>query len=226
MSRLRLQLAVVFGLVLSLVFAFGAPVAEAGKAARPSATRKQRQAKKRPKRARKAPARSQRGSKLARRVRTLRKQSPSKQPVSKQKTARRRPEVAFQQAVESARKRGGLIVDVGGEGAYAGAVNVNPGALTSTTGKPGRPIPNLVNGVAENIPIASQSASVVILENAPIRPGAAAELARVIKKGGTIKLSHPADYASQTHSKVVDATRGKAVSETRDGVTITVIAVP
>jgi hypothetical protein len=229
MSRLRLQLTLVIGLAVVLVFA--ASAAEAGRGARAPIASKRKVEKTSGKRAGKSTrTRATRsGSKLARRVKSIRTQAKPTPPVSgagKEKSAKRRPEVAFQQAVQSARKRGALILDVGGEGAHKGAVNVNPGTLTSTTGKPGRLIPNRVEGVTEKIPFPSGSAAVVIVENAPIRPGAAAELARVVGKGGTIKLTHPSDYAKQAHAQVVEATRGRALTETRNGITTTVIAVP
>lgn len=88
-----------------------------------------------------------------------------------------------------------IHIDIGGEGRYPGAINVNPYAVTSTTGEPGRPIPNLVVGRGERLPIASGIADVISVESAPLRPGAAEEIARVLKPGGLVRLLHPGDYA-------------------------------
>jgi SAM-dependent methyltransferase len=97
--------------------------------------------------------------------------------------------------------------DIGGEGRYAGAINVNPQALTSTTGTPGRPIPSLVVARGERLPFADAIADLVTVENAPLRPGAADEIARVLKPGGTVRLLHPTPYAigSAAHDAVAGA---------------------
>lgn len=98
-----------------------------------------------------------------------------------------------------------LHLDIGGEGRHAGAINVNPARVTSTTGGPGRPVPNLVLGRGEALPIASGVADVVTVEHAPLRPGAADEIARVLKPGGIVRLLHPADYAGVAHDAVAGA---------------------
>src|SRR5436305_396403 len=45
--------------------------------------------------------------------------------------------------------RGPVHLDIGGEGRYPGAINVNPNTTTSTAGTAGRPIPNLVQATGE-----------------------------------------------------------------------------
>ena len=122
--------------------------------------------------------------------------------------------------------RGRVVIDVGGEGKHPGAINLNPGRLTSTTGEPGRPIPRLVQGVGERMPLATGSADRVLVESAPLRDGAAAELARVIKPGGTIRLAHPADYARKSHGAVIRAVGGRARQRTVGGMTVTIITAP
>jgi hypothetical protein len=110
-----------------------------------------------------------------------------------------------------------LHVDIGGEGRYPGALNVNPFALTSTTGEPGRPIPDLVIGRGEQLPIASGVVDVVSVENAPLRPGAAEEIARGLKPGGLVRLLHPADYAvgQGIHDAVAGALGGSGAVRIR-----------
>ena len=88
-----------------------------------------------------------------------------------------------------------IHIDIGGEGRYPGAINVNAQRLTSTTGAPNRPIPNLVVGLGERLPFADSVADVITVENTPIRPGMADEIARVLKPGGTVRLLHPTSYA-------------------------------
>jgi hypothetical protein len=103
-------------------------------------------------------------------------------------------------------------LDIGGEGRYPGALNVNPFGLTSTTGTPGREIPNLVVGRGEALPIADHVADLVTVESAPIRPGAAEEIARVLRPGGEVRLLHPAGYAAETHGLVAAALGAELVS--------------
>ena len=117
-------------------------------------------------------------------------------------------------------------IDVGGEGRYPGAINLNPRATTTTTGQPGQPIPNLVRGRGEAMPFKSGSADVITVESAPLRPGAPSEIARVVKPGGEVRLVHPDAYAAQTHPAVVQATGGAATQTSANGVTTTIIRVP
>ncbi len=110
-----------------------------------------------------------------------------------------------------------IHLDIGGEGRYPGAINVNPQRLTSTTGAPGRPIPNLVVARGEQLPFADAIADLVTVENAPIRPGMAEEIARVLKPGGVARLSHPTAYAlSGAHDAVAGALGLASVSRTFD----------
>ncbi len=123
-------------------------------------------------------------------------------------------------------------IDIGGEGRYPGAVNVNPSPVTSTTGTAGRPIPNRVAGTGEKLPQANQSADLITVENTPISLGAAGEIARVIKPGGEIRLVGPADYAQVAHQRVIKALPpGATVTQTTVGtgetaITTTVIKLP
>ncbi len=120
-------------------------------------------------------------------------------------------------------------LDIGGEGRYAGAINVNSGVVTSTTGAPGRPIPNLVAGRGEQLPFASSVADMVTVESAPLRAGAADEIARVLKPGGIVRLLHPVDYA--VGAGIHDAVAGALGPDTRvltrellgDGTALTVL---
>ena len=66
----------------------------------------------------------------------------------------------------------------------------------------------------------------ISIENAPILPDTAAEIARVIKPGGSIRLVNPADYAKIAHQRVIDAVGGNVVHVTENGITTTTITVP
>jgi len=125
-----------------------------------------------------------------------------------------------------------IHIDIGGEGRYLDAINVNPSSVTSTTGAPGRPIPNRIAGVGETLSQANQSVDLITVENTPIRSGASAEIARVIKPGGEIRLVHPAQYAKIVHQQVIQALpKGATFTQTTIGtgdaaMTTTIINLP
>lgn len=122
-----------------------------------------------------------------------------------------------------------IHLDIGGEGRHAGAINVNPQGLTTTTGVPGRPIPDLVVARGEALPFASGVADMVTVENAPIRDATLDEIARVLKPGGTVRLLHPTDYAigQGVHDAVAGAIRANRAAMVQsflpDGTTLTVL---
>ena len=110
-------------------------------------------------------------------------------------------------------------IDIGGEGRYPDAINLNPNY-------DGLPKPT-VGGLGEQAPFKSSVADLVTVESAPLRPGTITEIARIAKPGSEIRLVHPADYAAQNHQKVIDAVKGTATSTTdANGITTTVIRVP
>ena len=105
-------------------------------------------------------------------------------------------------------------IDIWGEGRYPGAVNLNRTPVTSTTGAPGRPIPNLTQYQGGRLPYANKSVDIVTLENAPIRPDTITEIARVIKPGGEVRLVGPKDVVEGLHKKIADTTGGKMYQTT------------
>jgi RHS repeat-associated protein len=111
--------------------------------------------------------------------------------------------------VAPATKPGGVHVDIGGEGKYPGAINVN----RNPSAGPGEPnFPNLVQGNSGNLPIRSGSANLVTIENTPIRnPG---ELGRIVKPGGMIEITGPADYVNGQIRAVVAGANGRVISTT------------
>jgi hypothetical protein len=101
------------------------------------------------------------------------------------------------------------VIDIGGEGRHAGALNVNPSKVTSTTGAAGRPIPNHVPFDGKRLPFADQSVDVIHLENAPIRPETIAEIKRVLRLGGDVRLVGPEDVSAALHQQIAEAIGGK-----------------
>jgi hypothetical protein len=123
--------------------------------------------------------------------------------------------------------KGPVHIDIGGEGRYPNAINVNPNTTTSTTGTAGRTIPNHVPGRGERLPFGARNADGISLENAPITAQTGAEIARVIKPGGSIRLVSPSDYAAAAHKRVIDSISGCNVQQsTVNGTTTTTITVP
>jgi len=105
-------------------------------------------------------------------------------------------------------------IDIWGEGRYPGAINLNRTPITSTTGVPGRPIPNLTQYQGGRLPYADKTVDIVTLENAPIRPDTITEIARVIKPGGEVRLVGPKDVVEGLHKKIAEATGGKMYQTT------------
>lgn len=132
---------------------------------------------------------------------------------------------------------GRVHVDVGGEGRYPGAINVNPmtqrpAAVTrfAAGAQAWEPIPLHVRATAEALPIADHVVNTLTLESAPIRAGAASEIARVLAPGGEVFLLNPSEYADAgAHQSVIDAIRGaivERVHDTESGIAITHLTAP
>jgi SAM-dependent methyltransferase len=118
-----------------------------------------------------------------------------------------------------------IHLDLGGEGRYKDAINVNPNAYTSTTGEWGRVIPFWVEGRSDNIPFPSLSVDKITVENAPLSQEALKEMLRVLRPRGDIHLSHPVEYAEQAHQMIINAFPGaKITQEVVDTNTVTKIS--
>jgi RHS repeat-associated protein len=122
--------------------------------------------------------------------------------------------------------QGKVHIDIGGEGRYRNAINLNPRTTTTTTGESGQPIPNLVQGVGENAPFKNGVADLITVENTPLREGSPSEIARILKPGGEVRLVHPADYAASAHQQVINAVGGTVHQTTDNGTTTTIIIGP
>jgi len=105
-----------------------------------------------------------------------------------------------------------LHLDLGGEGRYSDAININPQPHTSTTGEWGREIPFWVKGRSDDIPFADNTIDKITVENAPISLKSIQEMLRVLRPRGHIYLSHPEDYAQVIHQMVIDAFPNAEVS--------------
>jgi len=102
---------------------------------------------------------------------------------------------------------GPVVVDIGGEGGNAGAINVNIVGTAS-----GKRLPRLMPriGAAGDLPIPDQSASKVIVESVPLIGASlkktASEINRIIKPGGEIRLFGPNNEVVQRiHDTIANA---------------------
>ncbi|TNF27631.1 MAG: hypothetical protein EP319_11075 [Deltaproteobacteria bacterium] len=95
-------------------------------------------------------------------------------------------------------------IDVGGEGRYEDALNINPGKYTSTTGEAGRLIPNWVYGRSDELPLPDGSVHKLTVESAPLNDLAISEILRVMRPRSQIELYHPTEYADRIHKSLIE----------------------
>ncbi len=91
------------------------------------------------------------------------------------------------------------LLDVGGEGRYENAWNLNPRSLKTLGPDKGVAIPRHILGRAECILLPDRSVRQIIMERAPLRRAAVFEMVRVIVPGGTIILRHHAGSGHNPH---------------------------
>ncbi|MDG2013425.1 MAG: hypothetical protein P8J33_07965 [Pirellulaceae bacterium] len=89
------------------------------------------------------------------------------------------------------------ILDVGGEGRYETAWNLNIRSRKTLGSHKGEPIPNWLEGRSTAIPLLDSSVQRVIMEQVPLNRRAVREIYRVVVEGGMIELRH--FYNSQSH---------------------------
>lgn len=99
-----------------------------------------------------------------------------------------------------------LHLDIGGEGRYPLAYNINP---FSSTGANGAAFPRVIRSLGEQLPIRSGSVHRITVENTPLRPGIEHEIIRVLAPGGIVELDHPADYAAEAHQPIIAAMQAR-----------------
>ncbi|HEY4311768.1 MAG TPA: hypothetical protein VGN12_20140 [Pirellulales bacterium] len=107
-----------------------------------------------------------------------------------------------------------ITLDIGGEGRHPGAVNLNRSRVKTLGPERGQPIPNLIVGRADSIPLANGSVSQVIVERTPLSTNALAEIARVTAPQGKIILIHVPLPDADRHERALQMLPGKV--ERRD----------
>lgn len=83
-----------------------------------------------------------------------------------------------------------MILDIGGEGRHPEAWNLNPSRVKTLGKAKGEPIPRLIHGRADAIPLVDGSVRQILVERTPLTRSALREIARVIAPGGTVILRH------------------------------------
>ncbi len=101
------------------------------------------------------------------------------------------------------------LLDIGGEGRYTTAVNLNPSAEKALGPQKGDAIPNRIDGRAECKPLLDSSVRVVVMERTPLRNEAIAEIARVATEDATLVFRNSVDRLSDPHRRVTQRINGK-----------------
>lgn len=107
-----------------------------------------------------------------------------------------------------------VVLDIGGEGRHSEAWNLNPSRVRTLGPRRGLPIPKLIPGRAEAIPLPDQSVAVILVERTPLRTESLLEIDRVIRADGTIVLRHAVPPIDEPHRTACELLRGR-VSQRR-----------
>jgi hypothetical protein len=92
-------------------------------------------------------------------------------------------------------------LDVGGEGRYPDAWNLNPRATKTLGADAGRPIPKLIKGRAEAIPLPDSSVDLILVERTPLSDRSLQEIARIAAPTARIILRHARPPWSDPHQR-------------------------
>lgn len=103
-----------------------------------------------------------------------------------------------------------LVLDIGGEGRHPGAWNLNPSPVRTLAPGRGQPIPRHLAGRADAIPLPDRSVDKVIVERCPLSATALREIARVVRRPGTIVLRHAVPPGTDPHAAARGILPGQA----------------
>ncbi|MEZ6080408.1 MAG: hypothetical protein R3C56_33475 [Pirellulaceae bacterium] len=100
------------------------------------------------------------------------------------------------------------LLDIGGEGRYENAWNLNPRSKKNDRAGQGTCHPPSHSGTRECIPLPDGCVQQILMERAPLRRAAIFEMIRVILPGGTIILRHHVGTGRNPHveaQQLIDA---------------------
>jgi hypothetical protein len=100
---------------------------------------------------------------------------------------------------ELAARAGAFVLDIGGEGRHPAAWNLNPRASKTFGPEAGQPIPRLIRGRGDAIPLADSSVDLLIVERTPLRAATLREMLRVARPGALCVLRHVVTPAGDPH---------------------------
>ncbi len=104
-----------------------------------------------------------------------------------------------------------IVVDIGGEGRYADAININPQPLRPDTMYIQDIIPNWIPAKAQKLPFKPHTVDQIYLENAPVTKEILIEIKRVLKKDGKLRLTHPESFSSEIFPWVREVFSGRSI---------------
>lgn len=101
------------------------------------------------------------------------------------------------------------VVDIGGEGRHSAAWNVNPRPCKTLGPQRGQPIPRLICGRAENMPLPDHKTDMVIVERTPLSRRALEEIKRIARPGALVVLRHARAFGRDPHLLAKEMLSGK-----------------
>jgi hypothetical protein len=101
-----------------------------------------------------------------------------------------------------------MILDIGGEGRHPEAWNLNPRTRKTLGPHRGEPIPRLIQGRGEFIPLADRTIDVLIVERTPLRRATLSEVLRVASPSAQIILRHANAHQRDPHHLAVQVLKG------------------
>ena len=93
------------------------------------------------------------------------------------------------------------LLDIGGEGRYPEAWNLNPRPTRTIGPETGSPIPNWIAGRADAIPLPDSSVTRIVVERTPLNDEAYGEITRIAVTEGRIVLRHVRPPWSDPHRR-------------------------
>ena len=92
-----------------------------------------------------------------------------------------------------------FIVDIGGEGRYPEAWNINPSRCKTFGPRRGEPIPRLIRSRAEAIPLPDRYVDMIIVERTPLSRTSFEQIRRIARPPALLLLRHARPFGLDPH---------------------------
>jgi hypothetical protein len=123
---------------------------------------------------------------------------------------------------------GSFVLDIGGEGRYLEAWNLNPRTQRTVGERRGLSIPRLIVGRGESIPLADRSVDLLVVERTPLARATLLEMLRVAKPSATVILRHAVGPLGDPHRVALEVlpapVRRRVITIGRQTVCETIVA--